>query len=102
MNVSANGRYLEHDGRPFFYLADTAWKLLTVPTEAEADLYLRTRKEQGFTVVMPVVATEIARGEEGELSAFEDNDPARPNERFFARADRITRRANELGLWVAL
>jgi hypothetical protein len=102
MNVSANGRYLEHEGKPFFYLADTAWKLLTVPTEAEADVYLRTRKEQGFTVVMPVVATEIARGEEGELSAFEDNDPSRPNERFFARADRIVRRANELGLWVAL
>ncbi|HXI18416.1 MAG TPA: DUF4038 domain-containing protein, partial [Chloroflexota bacterium] len=56
MNVSANRRYLEHDGKPFFYLADTSWKLLTAPNEDEVDLYLRTRKGQGFTVVMPVLA----------------------------------------------
>jgi hypothetical protein len=102
MNVSANRRYLEHDRTPFFYLADTSWKLMTAPTEEEADFYLRTRKEQGFTVVMPVLATEVNRGEEGEKSPFTDGDPARPNEAFFARADRIIRRANELGLWVAL
>ena len=102
MKVSANRRYLEQDGKPFFYLADTAWKLLTIPTEEEADLYLRTRKEQGFTVIMPVIATEIVRGEEGERSAFVDGDPARPNEEHFARVERIVRRANELGLWMAI
>jgi hypothetical protein len=102
MNVSPNRRYLEQDGTPFFYLADTSWKLLTVPTEEEADLYLRTRKEQGFTVVMPVIATEITRGEEDEISPFVDRDPFRPNEDYFARVDRIIRRANELGLWAAI
>lgn len=102
MNVSANGRALEHDGKPFFYLADTSWKLLSVPTEAEADHYLRTRQAQGFTVVMPVIATEIVRGEESERAAFVGGDPARPDEAYFARVDRIVRRANELGLWVAL
>ncbi|HEX2036204.1 MAG TPA: DUF4038 domain-containing protein [Chloroflexota bacterium] len=101
MRVSANRRHLEVDGRPFFYLADTAWKLLSVPTEAEADIYLRTRQEQGFTVVMPVIATEITRGEE-EPSPFQDGDPSRPDEAYFARVDRIVRRANALGLWVAL
>ncbi len=102
MNVSASGRYLEHDGRPFFYLADTSWKLLTQPTETEAETYLRIRRDQGFTVVMPVLATERARGEEHERSAFVDDDPSRPNEAYFAKADRIIGRANELGLWVAL
>jgi hypothetical protein len=102
MNVSANRRYLEHEGTPFFYLADTSWKLFTAPTEQEADLYLRTRKEQGFTVVMPVLATERSAGEEDEPFVFSDGDPARPNEAFFARCDRIVDRANELGLWVAV
>ncbi|HEU5314927.1 MAG TPA: DUF4038 domain-containing protein, partial [Chloroflexota bacterium] len=102
MRVSQSRRYLEHDGRPFFYLADTSWKLLSVPTEADVDHYLRTRKEQGFTVVMPVIATEINRGEEDEPAAFVDRDPDRPNEAYFARVDRIVRRANKLGLWVAL
>jgi len=102
MNVSANRRYLEHDGKPFFYLADTSWKLLTAPNEDEVDLYLRTRKGQGFTVVMPVLATEVNRGEEDERSAFEDDGSSRTNERFFAKVDGIIRRANELDLWVAL
>jgi hypothetical protein len=102
MNVSANGRFLEHSGSPFFYLADTSWKLLTAPTEAEAAEYLLARKEQGFSVVMPVLATDIAPGEENERSAFEDGDPSRPDERYFAKADRIIRLANEIGLWVAL
>ncbi|HEV2126373.1 MAG TPA: glycoside hydrolase family 140 protein [Chloroflexota bacterium] len=102
MNVSANRRFLEHSGKPFFYLADTSWKLLTAPSEEEADFYLRTRKEQGFTVVMPVLATERARGEENERSAFLDDDPSRPDEQYFAKADRIIRHANELGLWVAI
>jgi len=102
MTVSANRRHLLVDGEPFFYLADTSWKLLTVPTEEEADLYLRTRKEQGFTVVMPVIATEIIRGEEGERSPFRDGDPSSPDEEYFARVDRIVRRTNELGLWAAI
>ncbi|HEX2517115.1 MAG TPA: DUF4038 domain-containing protein, partial [Chloroflexota bacterium] len=35
MRVSENRRYLEQNGRPFFYLADTAWKLFTAPDEAD-------------------------------------------------------------------
>jgi hypothetical protein len=102
MNVNARGRYLEQDGKPFFYLADTTWKLLAAPTEEEADLYLRTRKEQGFTVLMPVLATHVIAGEEDERSAFGNRATDEPDERFFDKADRIVRRANELGLWVAI
>ena len=102
MNVSPNRRHLVHDGRPFFYLADTAWKLLTAPTEAEAARYLRTRKEQGFTVIMPVLATERTRGEEGERSAFLNDDPERYDEEYFAKVDRIVDAANRMGLWMAL
>ncbi len=102
MNVSVGGRFLEHDGTPFFYLADTAWKLFTVPSLAEAEHYLRVRREQGFTVVMPVLATERVRGEEGERSPFEDDDPDRPNDAYFDHADGIIAAAQGLGLWIAL
>jgi hypothetical protein len=102
VRVSENRRHLVHDGRPFFYLADTAWKLFTAPSEDEARHYLRTRREQGFSVIMPVLATERARGEEGERSAFLDDDPDRPDEAFFARVDRLVDDANALGLWMAL
>ena len=102
MRVSENRRYLEQNGRPFFYLADTAWKLFTAPDEADARHYLRTRQAQGFSVIMPVLATERARGEEGERSAFLEDDPDRPDEAFFARVDRLVADANALGLWMAL
>jgi hypothetical protein len=45
--VSANRRHLEHGGRPYFYLADTSWKLLTAPTEAEPDWVLILRAASG-------------------------------------------------------
>ncbi len=102
MRVSGNRRYLEQNGRPFFYLADTAWKLFTAPDEADARHYLRTRQAQGFSVIMPVLATERTRGEEGERSAFLEDDPDRPDEAFFARVDRLVADANALGLWMAL
>jgi hypothetical protein len=102
VNVSPNRRYLEHDGKPFFYLADTAWKLFTAPSESEAQNYFRVRRDQGFSVIMPVLATERARGEEGEQSALVDDDPDRPNEEYFAKVDRYVEYANGLGLWMAL
>jgi hypothetical protein len=100
--VSDNGRFLVERDRPFFYLADTAWKLFTAPSEEEARHYLRTRKAQGFSVIMPVLATERARGEENERSAFVDDDPDRPDEAYFAKVDRLVAYANDLGLWMAL
>jgi hypothetical protein len=104
--VSGDGRHLvQADGRPFFYLADTAWSLFHRLTFEEADLYLRNRAAKGFTVVQAVALSELdglrtpnAYGERPLL----ENDPRRPNERYFARVDRVVDRAGELGLTVAL
>ena len=105
MKVSANGRYLvDDDGSPFFYLADTAWTLFYNPTREEADLYLRNRKEKGFTVVMPVLLwgeDMAAQNVYGETPLV-DWDPTQPNEAFFAHVDWVVNRAEELGLHVAM
>ncbi|HSD66734.1 MAG TPA: glycoside hydrolase family 140 protein [Vicinamibacteria bacterium] len=106
LRVSGDGRHLvQADGRPFFYLADTAWSLFHRLTFEEADLYLRNRAAKGFTVVQAVALSELdglrtpnAYGERPLL----ENDPRRPNERYFARVDRVVDRAGELGLTVAL
>ena len=46
---SANGRYLVDDSdEPFFYLADTAWSLLHVPSMEGVRYDLTVRKEQGL------------------------------------------------------
>ncbi len=106
LRVAAEGRHLvQADGRPFFYLADTAWSLFHRLTREEADLYLRNRAAKGFTVIQAVALSELdglrtpnAYGERPLL----ENDPRRPNEKYFAYIDQVVDRAGELGLTVAL
>lgn len=50
-NVAQSGRHLLLNGRPFFWLADTSWLLAQVPSRDDLELYLRTRKKQGFSVI---------------------------------------------------
>ncbi len=51
LGVSPSGRFLTLKGKPFFWLGDTVWLLAQVPSREELELYLRTRAEQGFTVI---------------------------------------------------
>ena len=51
LGVSPSGRHLTVQGQPFFWLGDTVWLLAQVPSRDELELYLRTRAEQGFTVI---------------------------------------------------
>jgi len=97
LRVSADGRHLvQADGRPFFYLADTAWSLFRRLNREEADLYLRNRAAKGFTVIQAVALSENdglrtpnAYGERPLV----DNDPRRPNEKYFAHVDWVIDRA---------
>lgn len=60
ITVSENGRFLTTtDGNPFFWLADTAWELFHRLERGEADLYLETRRSQGFNVIQAVVLAEL-------------------------------------------
>ncbi len=107
MRVSENRRYLvDASGKPFFYLADTAWRLLYCTDHAMADRYLRKRRDQGFSVFMTVLLSEVF-GSESETNwfghyALVDWDPSRPNEAFFEYVDWVVRRAGELGLVVGI
>lgn len=106
IHVNAGGHYLETaDGRPFFWLGDTAWQLIDGTTREECSYYLHTRAAQGFTVVQATVLAEFdglnrpsALGER----PFFNNDPARPNEKYFNRVVEIVDEAASAGLHVAL
>jgi len=105
LQVSPNRRFLVHDdGTPFFYLGDTAWELFHRLTREEADLYLQMRAAQGFTVIQAVVLAEHEFDKPGPAGhlPLHDNDPARPNEPYFAHVDGIVRRANALGLTMGM
>ena len=104
--VSPNQRFLmREDGTSFFYLADTAWEMFHRLTYEEADAFMKTRTEQGFNVLQVMVLEEHDGLDVPSVSghtALIDHDPTRPNEAYFAHIDRVVRRANELGLVIAM
>jgi hypothetical protein len=104
--VHPSGHFLQtDDGRPFFWLADTAWELIHHTTREECSYYLHTRARQGFTVIQTVVLSEFdgvtQPGALGE-KPFIDNDPKRPNDKYFDRVKEIVDEAAAQGLYVAL
>src|SRR5580765_614961 len=104
-SVSSNGHYLLRDGKDFFWLGDTGWELFHRLDRDEADLYLETRSRQGFTVIQAVVLAEFdglhTPNAYGDLP-LTDDDPAKPNEKYFHHVDYIIDRAGEKGLVIGL
>jgi hypothetical protein len=104
VRLSDNKRsFVDEHGQPFLFLGDTAWELGHRLTHAEAEYYFRARRDQGFTVLMVLalpweLTTRDIHGEQALL----DNDPLRPNERWFQQLDWLLKRANDFGLVVAL
>jgi hypothetical protein len=106
LKVSSNQRYLVHaDGRPFFYLGDTAWELFHRLNREEADRYLENRAAHGFNVIQAVVLAELdglkIPNAYGELP-FVNLDVSRPNEAYFQHVDYIVAKAASLGLYTGM
>ena len=60
LTVSENGRYLQYEnGKPFFWLGDTAWELFHRLNKEESEQYLKNRADKGFTVIQAVVLAEL-------------------------------------------
>ena len=104
-SVSTNGHYLLRDGKDFFWLGDTGWELFHRLDREQADLYLETRRKQGFTVIQAVVLAEFdglhTPNAYGDLPLIHD-DPAKPNENYFKQVDYIIDRAAEKDLVIGL
>ena len=106
LKVSDNKRFLvTADGKPFFYLADTAWELFHRLDREQAGRYLRDRANKGFTVVQAVALAELDGLRDPNpygQTPLTDDDPLRPNERYFEHVDWVVKAAGEAGLVVAL
>lgn len=110
--VSDNRRFLQHaDGRPFFYLGDTAWELFHRLSREEVETYLEDRRSKGFTVIQ-----SVALAEQGGLSVpnayghlpLVDRDPTRPDVRagpaddYWDHVDHVVRAVGDKGMHVGL
>ncbi len=110
LKVSENRHFLVYeDGRPFFYLGDTAWELFHRLDREEADRYLQDRARKGFTVIQAVALAELDGLSDpnayGHLPLLA-NDPERPDVKegpandYWDHVDFVVERANALGLYV--
>ncbi len=106
LRVSDNKRFLvTKEGKPFFWLGDTAWELFHRLSREEAHKYLKDRADKGFTVIQAVALAELDGLHDpnayGEIP-LENDDPAKPREAYFQHVDYIINKANDYGLNIAL
>src|SRR5580765_2588393 len=101
IRVSENGRYfIDGEGKPFYFLADTQWELFRRYSLDDAKLILENRKAKGFTVVM-VMLTGVGPGTEPNLAGerpWLNNDPTSPNPAYFVHVDAVLKLARENNL----
>src|SRR5215207_4978500 len=109
--VSADKHFLLKNGKPFFWLGDTAWELFHRLNREDADAYLENRAKKGFTVVQAVLLAELDGLHAPNAYGFTPligDDPTKPDLRagpandYWDHVDYIIRKANSLGLIVAL
>lgn len=105
LRVSDNKRFLVHEnGKPFYWLGDTAWELFHRLNREEAEKYLKNRAAKGFTVIQAVALAELQGLRDPnpywELP-LENFDPTKPREAYFQHVDWIVDKAAELGLYIA-
>jgi Protein of unknown function (DUF4038)/Putative collagen-binding domain of a collagenase len=118
LHSSTDGRFiLTADGKPFFYLADTAWELFHRLNRQDAAEYLRVRAQQGYTAIQAVALAELNGITDpnayGKLPLI-DRDPARPaitpgskaedpaQYDYWDHVDYIVNEANRNGMYVGL
>jgi hypothetical protein len=106
LRVSDDKRFLVYeDGKPFFYLGDTAWELFHRLNREETDLYLDDRAKKGFTVVQAVVLAElaglVAPNAYGDLPLV-GGRLEKPDENYFRHVDYVVEAARKRGLFVGM
>jgi hypothetical protein len=112
LQVSANRRFLvTTDGRPFFWLGDTAWELFHRLNREEATQYLDNRAERRFTVVQAVALAELDGLNDPNPYGHRPlvaNDPTRPDVKdgpandYWDHVDFIVSEAEARGLYIGL
>lgn len=118
IKVSDNRRFLvKEDGTPFFWLGDTAWELFHRLNREDAEYYLKTRSQQGFTVIQAVALAEfdgirianaygrkpLLKNENGEYDpSLPDVSSDTDDYDYWDHVDYIIDKAAEYGLYIGL
>ncbi|MBV6644279.1 MAG: DUF4038 domain-containing protein [Cyclobacteriaceae bacterium] len=106
LKISKNGRYfVDQNEAPFFYNAETAWRLFTNLTKEDAVALMKIRKEQGFNVIQ----TSLLANPEEKLSNIYGDDPftsytdvTTPYDPYFDHVKWVISEAEKLDLVIAI
>ena len=106
LRVAPDHRHLvDQTGAPFLVQGDAAWSLVSGLTKEEAEKYLEERRRQGFNSVIVNLIEHKFRGpvnRYGDGPFTTPGDFSTPNEKYFAYADWVIRKAQEKGIQVFL
>lgn len=106
LQVSPNQKNLMNGEAPFFWLGDTAWNLFQRLDLNEAYVYLRNRKEKGFTVIQAVLINYAHEGNKRSLQHVENEDVLQviraENKPYWDHVETIVDMAAEMGIYFAL
>jgi hypothetical protein len=106
LRISDSKRFLvTADGKPFFWLGDTGWELFHRLNRIETEKYFKKRSEQGFNVIQAVALAELdglhTPNSNGDTPLVND-DPEKPNEKYFLYIDSILDLAATYHIYIAL
>jgi hypothetical protein len=101
---SQNKRYfVDQNGKPFLYHADTGWQIFTQLTTEEAVEYLAFRKAQGFnTIQVQIVMSPEQVSRYGQKPFHDDNDFSKPNEAYHDHIAKIIGKADSMNLLIVM
>lgn len=99
LRVSDNQKYLCNGDQPFFWLGDTAWLLMQQCSLEMAYVYLRNRKDKGFTVIQVVLIHSLPGSGDNSLAEVERDVTCSS---YWEHCDRVVKMAEDLGLYLAL
>ena len=108
IQVSSNGRhFVDGDGNPVFWLGDTQWELFRCFTTEDALRMLKDRQKKGVNVILIMLTgvdpgsasaeTPPARANLAGEKPWIDDDPLRPNEKYFQHVDTVMRLGEQTG-----
>ncbi len=108
LKTSANKRYLvDQKDVPFLMQGDAAWSLIVAANDSEVEQYFSNRRQKGFnTVMVNLIEHKFSphppMNLDGEAPFMTPGDFTTPNEKYFAHADWVIRKAAENGIQVLL
>ncbi len=108
LRVSDNRRCLvNHNGRPFLVVGDTAWSLIAQLSEGDIARYLDDRRERGFnSIIVNLIehkyASRAPANVYGVAPFLKPGDVTQPNAAYFDYAHRAVESAHQRGISVWL